>query len=143
MNEQSNPNEQTPPVRRVISKAFTIVLVLFLAFILVGIVSPRPHRGPMARVAAAKTQISILGTALGAFQVDNGCFPLGTNGLLYLMEKPPGATNWHGPYMERSIPMDPWGHPFIYVCPGRHNPQSYDLSATGPDGQVFGNWPQK
>jgi len=30
---------------------------------------------------------------------------------------------------------DPWGNPYIYVCPGTHNTDSYDLHSFGPDGQ--------
>jgi general secretion pathway protein G len=44
--------------------------------------------------------------------------------------------------MEKTIPLDPWGHAYIYVYPGTHNPNGYDLSAIAPDGQVFGNWVQ-
>jgi len=45
--------------------------------------------------------------------------------------------------MTKDIPLDPWGKPYVYECPGRHNPASYDLYATDPDGNVYGNWTQK
>jgi general secretion pathway protein G len=89
------------------------------------------------------TQISTLGTALGAYEVDNGYYPKGREGLQALMIKPSGALNWHGPYMEKDIPLDPWSHPYVYECPGKHNPSGYDLFATGPDGTVYGNWTVK
>jgi general secretion pathway protein G len=31
-------------------------------------------------------------------------------------------------------PIDAWGRPFRLVCPGRKNPDSYDLMSDGPDG---------
>jgi general secretion pathway protein G len=127
--------------------AFTLVellLVLTILAILAGIVLPRMvGKGEQARVTAAMTQISTLGTALGAYEVDNGFYPKGQAGLQALMVKPRDAMNWHGPYMEKDIPMDPWGHPYVYQCPGRHNPSGYDLYATGPDGTVYGNWTDK
>ena len=48
---------------------------------------------------------------------------------------------WHG------IPDDPWRHPYIYVCPGKHNPSSYDIMSMGPDGREgtdddITNWQQ-
>jgi len=92
---------------------------------------------------SAITQITALETALHVFRVDNGYLPRGPDGLLDLMQKPSGATHWHGPYMEKAVPLDPWGHAYIYQCPGLHNPQSYDLSTVGPDGQVIGNWRQE
>ena len=41
--------------------------------------------------------------------------------------------------------MDPWGNPYIYYYPGKHNPDSYDLLSAGPDGKEgtdddIGNW---
>jgi general secretion pathway protein G len=134
------------PARRA-QGAFTLVellLVMTILAILAGIVLPKlSGRGEEARVAAAKTQISTLGTALGAYEVDNGNYPRGQSGLQALMVKPRDAMNWHGPYMEKEIPPDPWQHPYVYQCPGRHNPAGYDLYATGPDGTVYGNWTEK
>ena len=50
--------------------------------------------------------------------------------------------------MEKDIPLDPWGHSYIYVCPGKHNPSGYDLYSAGPDGREgneddITNWQQK
>jgi general secretion pathway protein G len=127
--------------------AFTLVellLVLTILAILAGIVLPRMvGKGEQARVTAAMTQISTLGTALGAYEVDNGYYPRGREGLQALMVKPGAAINWHGPYMEKEIPLDPWGHPYVYECPGKHNPSGYDLYATDLNGTVYGNWTVK
>jgi general secretion pathway protein G len=127
--------------------AFTLVellLVLTILAILAGIVLPRMTGSTeRARVTAAQTQVSTLGTALGAYEVDNGAYPRGREGLQALMVRPRDAQNWHGPYMEKDIPMDPWGHPYVYECPGKRNPSGYDLYATGPDGTVYGNWTAK
>ena len=30
--------------------------------------------------------------------------------------------------------LDAWGRPMRYRCPGRHNPDGYDLWSVGPDG---------
>ena len=40
------------------------------------------------------------------------------------------------------------GHPYIYECPGKHNPSGYDLMSAGPDGRTesdddIANWQQK
>jgi general secretion pathway protein G len=124
--------------------AFTLVemlLVLTILAILASIVLPKmTGNTERARVTAAQTQIANLGTALGAYEVDNGNYPRGRDGLQALMVKPRDAINWHGPYMEKDIVSDPWGHPYLYECPGRHNPSGYDLSATDKDGNVYGNW---
>lgn len=134
-----------PATRR--QSGFTLVellLVLTILAILAGIVLPKMTGSTeRARVTAALTQISTFGTALGVYEVDNGSYPRGREGLQALMQKPHDAQNWHGPYMEKDIPPDPWGHPYVYECPGKHNPSGYDLFATGPDGTVYGNWTVK
>ena len=48
----------------------------------------------------------------------------------------PAPRNWKGPYLKKNeIPDDPWGKPYVYLCPGTHNTSGYDLYSYGPDGQ--------
>ena len=61
--------------------------------------------------------------ALDSFEVDNGYYPSGANGLGALLDPPNGATNWKGPYLKKGVPPDPWGNPYIYGYPGKNNPQ--------------------
>ena len=89
-----------------------------------------------ANVSAAKTQISLFRTALGLYEGDNGHFPLGSEGgLSALVNNPGGLPNWKtGGYLEQpTVPMDPWGHPYVYQNPGS-NGADYDLYSTGADG---------
>ena len=136
-------------VRR--QRAFTLVellLVLVILGVLAGIVLPKfSGRTEQARVTATQSQIATFGTALDAYEVDNGFYPKGKNGLLDLVQQPRDAQNWKGPYLKGDVPNDPWGHPYIYECPGKHNPTSYDLMSSGPDGRSgneddLTNWTQ-
>ena len=139
--------------RRATQRAFTLIellLVLVILGILAAIVVPKfANRGEQARQTAAKTQIGAFSTALSAFEVDNGYYPRGKDGLQALLVKPNDAQNWRGPYLEErgGIPNDPWGRPYLYVCPGKHNASSYDISSTGFDGKEgteddISNWQQ-
>ena len=139
---------QIAPARR---SAFTLVellLVLVILGILAAIVVPKfAGRTEQARLTAAQTQISSFGTALDAFEVDNGYYPKGKAGLADLVQAPRDAQSWKGPYL-KEVPKDPWNNDYIYEFPGRHNANSYDLSSAGPDGKAnseddISNWQKK
>jgi general secretion pathway protein G len=140
MNENLSPDDDKPTDVPGKVNWVRVILVILLAIILAGLVLPRFRVGPRARVKAASATIAALGSALGAFNIDNGHFPHGSNGLVDLLRRPSDATNWHGPYINPGVPLDPWSNAYIYECPGQHNPQSYDLSSKAPDGQVICNW---
>ncbi|HEV8543383.1 MAG TPA: type II secretion system major pseudopilin GspG [Verrucomicrobiae bacterium] len=132
-------------------RGFTLIellLVLVILGILAAIVVPKfSGRTEQARIAAAQSQISTFGVALDAFEVDNGYYPKGKNGLADLVQQPRDAQNWKGPYLKGEIPNDPWGHAYVYEYPGRHNPSSYDLMSAGADGRAgsdddITNWSQ-
>jgi len=123
---------------------FTLVellLVLVILGTLAAIVVPKfSGRTEQARITAAVTQISNFGVALDAFEIDCGYYPKGKSGLEDLVVQPRDEPNWRGPYVKGEIPLDPWGHEYIYECPGRHNTdRSYDLMSMGPDGRVGGD----
>jgi general secretion pathway protein G len=126
-------------------RGFTLVemlLVLVILATLAAIVYPKVMgRSEQARITAAKTQIGNFKIALDSFEVDNGYYPKGRDGLMDLVQQPRDAQNWRGPYLE-SIPKDPWNNDYLYEYPGKHNPNSYDISSPGPPGaqSPIGNW---
>jgi general secretion pathway protein G len=117
------------------ARGFTLVemlLVLVILATLAAIVIPKmAGRGQQAKVTAAKSQINSMELALDSFEVDNGYFPK-SGGLNDLVDQPAGATGWKGPYL-KAIPLDPWGNPYTYDYPGKHNANGYDLLSNGPD----------
>ncbi len=118
-------------------QGFTLVellLVLVILGALAAVVVPKfAGRSEQAKVTAATTQISNLEVALDSFEVDNGFYPKGKNGLDALFNAPKDANNWRGPYIKTEAPLDPWGQPYIYESPGKINSTTYDLSSGGPD----------
>jgi len=120
-----------------------MLLVVTIIGILAALVIPKiVGRSEQTRVTAAQTDINAgIKTALDAFEVDNGFYP---KSLQDLVQQPSNSKNWHGPYLDK-LPVDPWGNPYIYYFPGKHNPNSYDLLSVGPDGKEgtdddIGNW---
>jgi general secretion pathway protein G len=144
-----NPHPSPLPEEREQRRsAFTLIellLVLVILGVLAGIVVPKfSGTTSKARNTAAQTQISTFKTALDSYEVDMGSYPKGKDGLRELVSAPRNSRNWKGPYME-SIPKDPWGNDYVYECPGKHNPSSFDLMSMGEDGRVGGgddivNW---
>lgn len=139
------------PKSKLNRKGFTLVemlLVLVILATLAAIVVPKfAGRTEQARITAAETQINNLELVLDTYEVDNGFYPKGSNGLEDLVEQPGNTQNWRGPYVDE-IPLDPWGKEYIYECPGKHNTSSFDIMSMGPDGRTGGdddiaNWKEK
>lgn len=121
-------------------RGFTLIellLVVAILSILAAVVLPRfSGKTKQANIAAAKTTISSISTALGNFEVDCGRFPTTDEGLNALVQQPNDAQNWNkAGYLDKAVPKDPWGHDYVYRCPGQHNPNGFDLYSFGPDGQ--------
>lgn len=113
-----------------------LLLVIAILGILAAIIVPKfAGRTQQAQVAAAQSDISSFGTALDAYEVDNGSYPRGKDGLNDLVNQPRDAQNWRGPYL-KDFHNDPWGNAYIYEYPGKNNPSSYDISSMGPDGRA-------
>jgi general secretion pathway protein G len=119
---------------------FTLVelmLVLVILGILAGLVLPKfSGRAEQAKETAAVTQIATFNTALAAYEVDTGSYPREQDGLRALVIQPSDVAGWRGPYLLSDIPLDPWGHPYVYQYPGKLNPSGYDIISAGPDGQL-------
>ena len=128
------------------NRAFTLVelmLVVTIIGILAALVIPRIiGRGEQSRIIATNADVmGGISTALNLYEVDNGVFP---KSLQDLIQQPDDVRNWHGPYLGK-LPVDPWGHPYIYCYPGKHNQNYFDLLSAGPDGREgtdddVGNW---
>jgi len=133
-------------------RALTLIEVLLVLAILVIIASLAVTAyGPMQRKAyirAAEAQIKAFKTPLQAYYLDLNSYPTTQQGLEALRTPPgdlPNPAKWNGPYLDSEVPLDPWGRPYQYECPGRYNPDTYDLWSLGPDGQSgtdddIGNW---
>ena len=137
-----------PPPRR--DRGFTLIEVLLVLVILVVLASLAVVAyGPIQRrykIDAAKTQIGFFKVSLGTYSNLVGSYPSTAAGLQALRTPPadlPDPTKWDGPYIDREIPLDPWGHPYQYACPGNHNPTEFDVWTVAPDGHEIGNWDER
>jgi general secretion pathway protein G len=122
-------------------RGFTLVellVVMVILGLLAALVVPSYlGRERKARAQAAKTQIQLLGTALDTLRLDAGRYPTTQEGLEALRGAPAGLAGWDGPYLKKSVPLDPWGREYVYESPGEHG--DYDLYSYGSDGAPGGN----
>ena len=125
------------------TRGFTLIellVVITVIAILAGLVGPMVFRNVGdAKVTAARAQLELLSLGLEQYRLDNDDTPSTAQGLEALRTAPQGEPqphNWRGPYLRKPVPLDPWGHPYIYRCPGEHNP--YDLFSLGRDGHEGG-----
>lgn len=122
-------------------RGFTLIellVVLAILGLMAGIVGPQviQYLG-QSKTKTARLQIEEFGSALDLFRLDVGHYPSSSEGLQALVEAPPGAGKWHGPYLKKKLlPIDPWGNPYQYRFPGEHGP--YDLYTLGADNQSGG-----
>lgn len=125
--------------RKQLRKAFTLIellLVMVILVVLAAVVVPKfTGRSEQARVAAATTDVNNLDNAIELFEQDAGRYPSNDEQLGVLVNQPQNARAWHGPYIKKGVPVDPWGNPYIYRYPGTQNPNGFDLYSTGPDGR--------
>jgi general secretion pathway protein G len=132
-------------------RGFTLIEVLLVLVILVvmGSMAVLAY-GPIQRRAninAARTQIGLFKTPLQTYQLNVGSLPTTAQGLDALRRPPadlPNPAKWDAT-LDSEVPLDPWGSPYHYACPGPHNPDSYDVWSSGPDGidgtaDDIGNW---
>jgi len=114
-----------------------LLVVVVIVGLLVALVAPRYFQqiGRSERTAAAN-QIDALSKAIDSFRLDTGRFPRQEDGLQALVERPEGESRWNGPYLRGSVPLDPWGNPYVYRYPGTRS--DYDVISYGKDGRPGG-----
>jgi general secretion pathway protein G len=125
-----------------------LLVVLAILGLLVAIAAPQliKYLGS-AKADTAKIQVEKLGGVLDLYRLELGRYPTTDEGLESLIERPPQADSWNGPYLKnRDSLIDPWGKPYIYRSPGQHG--DFDLFTLGADGgeggdgedKDIGNW---
>jgi len=120
---------------------FTLIemlVVITIIGLIVGLVGPRVlNYLSESKTKTAKIQIEGLSAALDLYYLDNGRYPPTNEGLTALVQRPASASGWNGPYLKTaSVPLDPWGHPYLYMTPGDHAP--YEIESYGSAGPEVG-----
>lgn len=116
-----------------------LLVVIAIIGLLASLVGPRLF-GQISKSEreTARAQIDSMTKALDAYRIDMGAYPSVQQGLSALVTKPNAdAQKWRGPYMQKAIPLDPWGRPYQYQGPGEG--RDYSLLSFGKDGRTGGD----
>ena len=124
-----------------LQRGFTLLellVVMVIIGLLAGYVGPKYFAQiGKSETKTAKAQIDSLSKALDQFRIDTGHYPATENGLSVLNMAPANEPKWQGPYMQKKIPVDPWGKAYLYKMPGEHG--DFDLWSLGSDGASGGS----
>jgi general secretion pathway protein G len=87
---------------------------------------------------AAKTQLQMFELPLNNYQMHVGQFPDTETGLESLRTPPTDGNlqqKWRGPYLQKSIPADPWGNDYNYTRENdpQTNRMGYRIWSAGAD----------
>jgi general secretion pathway protein G len=127
-------------LRRRTVRGFTLLellVVLVVLGLLVSIVGPRYfNQLGKSEGKAAQAQIASIAKALDMYRIDVGRYPSTEQGLSALSASPANEPKWHGPYLQKAVPNDPWGRAYTYKSPG--DTGEFDLLSLGKDGAPGG-----
>jgi general secretion pathway protein G len=114
-----------------------LLVVMVIIGLLAAYVGPRyfAQLGKSER-STAKAQVESLGRALDVYRLDTGHYPSAEQGLNALLVRPQDEARWNGPYLQKAVPQDPWGHAYVYQLSGQSG--DFELLSLGKDGQPGG-----
>jgi general secretion pathway protein G len=111
-----------------------IMLVLAIISVLVGsAIFLLANNVDAAKEQRVETDFQAITTQLKTYEMRNFNVPTTEQGLEALVVRPtikPEPRKWMK--LMDSVPLDPWGNPYLYRSPGKFNP-AFDLYSWGPD----------
>jgi len=120
-----------------------VLVVLAIISILAGVVAINIVNKPAeAKIAATRSQLQAIKTAVNIYRTDHGTPPTMQQGLAALIEKPtsppvPREYPADGYLDTKMLPRDGWKNDFIYLVPGRRG-ETFEIISYGSDGQPDG-----
>ena len=110
-----------------------LLVVVAIIGLLAAYVGPRYFSQiGKSETTVAKAQIEAFGNALDQYRLDVGHYPNNEQGLDALVTRPATDKKWNGPYLAKSLPLDPWGNAYRYRIPGPKG--DYEILSYGKDG---------
>lgn len=110
-----------------------LIIVITIMGLLVSLVAPEMFsKVASTQRKTAAAQMEMFSTALDTYRLDVGTYPDSLDEL-----RSSEKSRWDGPYLPKSVPLDPWDNPYSYKKPGE-NGEPYYLASLGADGKPGG-----
>ena len=107
-----------------------LLIVMVIMGLLAALVGPRMFgKVGKSKQNAARSQMALLETALDTYRLDVGKYPSDLQAL-----RTSDGEKWDGPYLSKSVPKDPWGHPYVYRRTDNGEVEIISLGANGSEG---------
>jgi len=104
-----------------------LLVVIVIIGLLAGYVAPRYFsQVGKSEVQVARAQIDALEKALDHYRLDKRRYPTAEEGLAAVQ-----------PYLKKTLPNDPWGHPYVYKAAGASG--DFQILSYGRDGKAGGS----
>ncbi|WP_457564266.1 type II secretion system major pseudopilin GspG [Caminibacter sp.] len=121
-----------------------LMIVIIILGLLASLVLPNLlGQGERAKEKLACIQMKNLKNALDSFKMEEGSYPTTQEGLKALIQNPNPQKYKNYPengfLNSKKVPLDPWGHPYIYV----NNGGNIDIISLGADGKEGGSGENK
>ncbi|MEN9018078.1 MAG: type II secretion system major pseudopilin GspG [Hellea sp.] len=111
-----------------------LLIVIVILGLLMSLVAPAMFsKVDSSKIKTAQAQMEMFRTALETYRLDIGTYPNSLNEL-----RASSIPGWDGPYLPKSLPLDPWGNAYIYKIPGE-NGTPFLMMSLGKDGKEGGN----
>ena len=126
--------------------AFTLLeMVMVMAIIAVlagGVIGLLGNLGSGAKLQRVGTDMQAITNAVMSYETLAGRVPTTEQGLEALVKKPtssPKPKKYPAKGFMKSVPVDPWGNPYIYKMPGSKDSTTFELISWGEDGKAGGD----
>ena len=116
-----------------------LLVVIVIIGLLAAFVAPKYFSQiGRSQTQVARAQINAFDKALDQYRLDTGHYPSTDQGLVALFTQPSNEGAWHGPYLKKGVPPDPWNNAYIYKQPASDPSRDFDIISYGKDGVAGG-----
>lgn len=117
-----------------------LLIVVAIIAMLAGFVAPKYFsRIAISERQVARAQIDNLEKAMTQYRLDTGRYPDAAQGFQALASAPSGENRWRGPYLKKTLTLDPWGNAYIYKLLDEDGTPPYLIISYGHDGHPGGD----